>query len=83
VVALYRNPCQCWALGLYYIKFPDRTQYNFMITLAGIGTTENFGTYIMKYLLQPLLIGERALPWPSPYGARMGSSSPSTMGMLP
>jgi LPS-assembly protein len=81
VVALYRNPCHCWSLGLYYIKFPDRTQYNFMITLAGIGTTENFGTYVIKYLLQPLLIGERALPWPSPYGARMRSAS--TMGGLP
>ncbi|WP_447977193.1 LPS-assembly protein LptD [Candidatus Nitrospira bockiana] len=70
VVALYRNPCQCWSLGLYYIQFPDRVQYNFMITLTGIGTTENFGTQIIKYLLQPLLVGERALPWPSPYGKR-------------
>jgi len=78
VVALYRNPCQCWSLGLYYIRFPDRAQYNFMLTLTGIGTTENFGTQIMKYLLQPLLVGERALPWPAPYGQRMTTATPST-----
>jgi LPS-assembly protein len=78
IVALYRNPCQCWSLGLYYIRFPDRVQYNFMLTLTGIGTTENFGTQIMKYLLQPLLVGERALPWPSPYGQRMTTATPST-----
>ena len=82
VVALYRNPCQCWSLGLYYIHFPDRVQYNFMLTLTGVGTTENFGTQIMKYLLQPLLIGERALPWPSPYGKR-STISPSSPGILP
>ena len=78
VVALYRNPCQCWSLGLYYIRFPDRVQYNFMLTLTGIGTTENFGTQIMKYLLQPLLVGERALPWSSPYGQRISTATPST-----
>jgi LPS-assembly protein len=70
VVALYRNPCQCWAVGFYYITFPDRVQYNFMLTLTGVGSTENFGTQMMKYLLQPLLVGERALPWPSPMGKR-------------
>ena len=82
VVALYRNPCECWSLGLYYIQFPDRVQYNFMLTLTGVGTTENFGTQIMKYLLQPLLIGERALPWPSAYGKRSATSAASP-GMLP
>jgi LPS-assembly protein len=82
VVALYRNPCECWSLGLYYIHFPDRVQYNFMLTLTGVGTTENFGTQIMKYLLQPLLVGERALPWPSPYGKRT-TPSPSSPGILP
>ncbi|MDQ6735328.1 MAG: LPS assembly protein LptD [Nitrospirota bacterium] len=83
VVALYRNPCECWSLGLYYIHFPDRVQYNFMLTLTGIGTTENFGTQIMKYLLQPLLIGERALPWPSPYGKRSTTTAMPSPGMLP
>jgi LPS-assembly protein len=82
LVALYRNPCECWSLGFYYIQFPDRVQYNFMLTLTGIGTTENFGTQIMKYLLQPLLIGERALPWPSPYGKRSTASAASP-GLLP
>ncbi|WP_447983640.1 LPS-assembly protein LptD [Nitrospira sp. Nam74] len=82
IVALYRNPCECWSLGLYYIQFPDRVQYNFMLTLTGVGTTENFGTQIMKYLLQPLLMGERALPWPSPYGKR-STASAAPSGMLP
>ena len=76
IVALYRNPCQCWSLGMYYIQFPDRVQYNFMISLSGIGATENFGTQVMKYLLGPLVIGERALPWPSPYGKRSTSRPP-------
>ncbi len=49
-----------------------------MLTLTGIGTTQNFGTQIMKYLLQPLLVGERALPWSSPYGQRMTTATPST-----
>jgi LPS-assembly protein len=78
MVALYRNRCQCWALGFYYITFPDRVQYNFMLTLAGIGSTENFGTQMMKYLLGPILLGERALPWPSPMGKR-----PATAGAAP
>jgi LPS-assembly protein len=82
VVALYRNPCECWSVGFYFIQFPDRVQYNFMVSLAGIGTTENFGTQIMKYLLYPLLVGERALPWPAPYGklssAAVMSTPPST-----
>jgi LPS-assembly protein len=89
VVALYRNRCQCWAVGFYYIHFPDRVQYNFMLTLAGIGSTENFGTQMMKYLLNPLLAGERALPWPSPMGRRpappetgRGTGSPSMQPVL-
>jgi LPS-assembly protein len=68
IVALYRNPCQCWSLGLYYIAFPDRVQYNFMIALTGIGATENFGTYVLRSLIGPLVYGERALPWPAPMG---------------
>ena len=82
VVALYRNPCECWSLGVYYIRFPDRVQYNFMLTLTGVGTTENFGTQIIKYLLQPLLVGERALPWGAPYGRR-STPSPVAQGILP
>jgi LPS-assembly protein len=71
VVALYRNQCQCWSLGLYYIKFPDRVQYSFMVSLTGIGANETFGTQLMKYILGPLVAGERGLPWPSPYGRRL------------
>lgn len=69
VVGLYQNPCKCWSLGLYYLQFPDRTSFNFMINLTGVGWTENFGTAVVRALLSPLLIGERGLPWAgNPYG---------------
>jgi LPS-assembly protein len=73
VVGLYQNPCKCWSMGLYFLQFPDRQQYNFMISLTGIGWTENFGTAVLKSILSPLLIGERGLPWAAPgghYGTR-------------
>jgi LPS-assembly protein len=68
IVALYQNPCKCWSLGLYYLQFPDRSQYNFMLNLTGIGWTENFGTSVMRSILGPLLIGEKGLPWAAPGG---------------
>ena len=68
VVALYQNPCKCWSLGLFYLQFPDRAQYSFMLNLTGIGWTENFGTAVMRSILSPLLWGERGLPWASPTG---------------
>ncbi len=68
VVGLYQNPCKCWSAGLYFLQFPDRQQYNFMINLTGIGWTENFGTAVLKSILSPLLIGERGLPWAAPGG---------------
>jgi LPS-assembly protein len=84
LVGLYQNPCKCWSLGLYYLQFPDRAQYNFMITLTGIGWTENFGTAVMRAILEPLLIGERGLPWAAPggpYGRRPpGYDTPPGMG---
>ncbi|MCX5723382.1 MAG: LPS assembly protein LptD [Nitrospirae bacterium] len=71
VVALYQNPCKCWSLGLYYLQFPDRAQFNFMLSLTGIGWTENFGTSVLRSILSPLLAGEKGLPWAEgggPYG---------------
>lgn len=68
VVGLYQNPCKCWSLGLYYLQFPDRAQYNFMLSLTGIGWTENYGTAVLKSILGPLLWGERGLPWAVPGG---------------
>lgn len=68
VVGLYQNPCKCWSLGLYYLQFPDRAQYNFMFSMTGIGWTENYGTAVMKSILSPLLAGERGLPWAAPGG---------------
>ncbi len=63
VVGMYQNPCRCWAIALYYIQFPDRIQYNFMISLTGLGATESFGTQVVKSILAPLLGNERGLPW--------------------
>ena len=84
VVALYQNPCKCWSLGLFYLQFPDRTQYNFMLNLTGIGWTENFGTAVMRSLLSPLLWGERGLPWAmltGPYGRpQLGASTGGIAG---
>ncbi|HSL04801.1 MAG TPA: LPS assembly protein LptD [Nitrospiraceae bacterium] len=68
IVGLYQNPCKCWSLGLYFVEFPDRQQYNFMLNLTGIGWTQNFGTALIKNILSPLLIGEKGLPWASPGG---------------
>lgn len=82
VVALYQNPCKCWSLGLYYLQFPDRAQYNFMLSLTGVGWTENFGTAVVRAILSPLLMGERGLPWASPGGPygrpQAGPSMPGT-----
>jgi len=84
VVALYQNPCKCWSLGLYYLQFPDRAQYNFMLSLTGIGWTENFGTAVLRQVLSPLLWGERGLPWASPGGPYGRPGAPGTvMGDLP
>jgi LPS-assembly protein len=68
VVALYQNPCRCWSLGLFYLQFPDRAQYNFMLSLTGIGWTENYGTNVVRTILSPLVWGEKGLPWASPTG---------------
>ncbi len=67
-VALYQNPCKCWSVGLYYLKFPDREQYSAMLSLTGIGWTDSAGTAVMRTLLSPLLWGERGLPWAVPGG---------------
>ncbi|MBI5314918.1 MAG: LPS-assembly protein LptD [Nitrospirae bacterium] len=68
IVGLYQNPCKCWSLGLFYVQFPDRTQYFFMLSLTGIGWTDSYGTAVVRSILSPLLIGEKGLPWASPGG---------------
>lgn len=68
VVALYQNPCKCWSVGFYYVQFPDRQQFNFMLSLTGLGWTENTGTAVMRSILSPLLWGEKGLPWYVPWG---------------
>jgi LPS-assembly protein len=78
LVGVYQNPCRCWSLGLYYIKFPDRTQFNFLISLTGIGFTEADGTELMKRILNPLLKDEKGLPWPTSPTKRSSTSSTAT-----
>lgn len=75
LVGVYQNPCKCWSLGLFYIQFPDRVQYNFLISLTGVGATEGFGTQLMKAILNPLLKDEKGLPWPTSPTRRSSSSS--------
>jgi LPS-assembly protein len=67
LVALYQNPCRCWSLGLYFLKFPDRQQYNFLLSLTGLGASEGIGGQVMRAILGPLLVGERGLPWSAPF----------------
>lgn len=69
VVGFYQNSCQCWSLGLYYIRLaggnglPERNQFNFFLTLRGLGATTGLGTQIFKRILGPLLQDEPDLPW--------------------
>lgn len=75
LVGVYQNPCKCWSLGLYYIKFQDRMQYNFLLSLTGLGGTESLGTEIIKSILSPILQGERGLPWPTPFNKRVPTTA--------
>lgn len=71
LVGLYQNPCKCWSLGFYYLQFPDRFNAMVVLSLTGIGWTENFGTAVLKQIFTPITVGERGLPWSSvggPYG---------------
>lgn len=71
VVGLYQNPCKCWSLGLYYIRLsggddlPERNQFNFVLTLRGIGATTGLGTQLLNGILGPLFGNEPGLPWAS------------------
>lgn len=76
LVALYQNPCRCWSLGLYFLRFPDRQQYNFLLSLTGLGASEGIGGQVIKTILGPLLIGERGLPWSAPFIKRAAMSQP-------
>jgi len=69
VLGFYQNSCKCWSLGLYYIHLsagnglPERNQFNFFLTLRGLGATTGLGTQIFKRILGPLFQDERDLPW--------------------
>ncbi|MEC4674257.1 MAG: hypothetical protein VST68_08710, partial [Nitrospirota bacterium] len=69
VVGLYQNACKCWSLGLYYIQLAgtdeisERSQFNFVLTLRGVGATPGVGTQILQTILGPLLTDEPGLPW--------------------
>ncbi len=76
LVALYQNPCRCWSLGLYFLRFPDRQQYNFLLSLTGLGASEGIGGQVIRTILGPLLVGERGLPWSAPFVKRAAMSQP-------
>ncbi len=63
VVGLYQNPCRCFSLGLTYTRLPDRTQFEFLISLTGLWGTQGNGTQLMKLILGPIMAGERGIPW--------------------
>ena len=63
VVGVYQNPCKCFSIGMYYIQFPDRQQYNVLVNLTGLGGTQGLGAQLMQSILGPLMVGERGLPW--------------------
>jgi len=63
VVALYQNPCRCFSLGLYYVRFPDREQYDFLISLTGLWGSQGNGTQLMQSILGPIMGGDRGVPW--------------------
>ena len=69
VVGLYQNPCRCWSLGLYYIRLgsggglPERNQFNFVLTLRGVGSTQGNGMALLQSILGPVLGNQPGLPW--------------------
>jgi LPS-assembly protein len=63
VVGVYQNPCKCFSIGMYYIQFPDRQQYNVLVNLTGLGGTQGLGAHLMQSILGPLMTGERGVPW--------------------
>ena len=63
VMGLYQNPCKCFSVGLYYIRLPDRQQYDFLISLTGLWGTQGYGTELMKLILGPIMGNERGVPW--------------------
>jgi LPS-assembly protein len=63
VVGLYQNPCRCFSLGLFYQQLPDRTQFDFLISLTGLWGTQGYGTQLMKAILGPIMSGEKGVPW--------------------
>ncbi len=63
VVALYQNPCRCFSVGLSYVQFQDRKQYDFLISLTGLWGSQGNGTQLMRDILGPIMAGERGVPW--------------------
>ncbi|WP_447968387.1 LPS-assembly protein LptD [Nitrospira sp. M1] len=66
IVGLYQNPCRCFSFGLYYIEFPDRTQFNFIFSLTGLWAGTGIGQTLMETILGPLFISDnKGVPWSS------------------
>ena len=65
IVGLYQNPCRCFSFGVYYIQFPDRTQFNWLFSLTGLWSGSGVGQGVMQEIFSPLFEGERGVPWSS------------------
>ena len=63
IVGFYQNPCRCFSIGLYYIQFPDRTQFNFLFSLTGLWAGSGEGQGLMQTIFEPIFAGERGVPW--------------------
>jgi LPS-assembly protein len=63
VMGIYQNPCRCFSFGLYYQEFPDRTQFDFLISLTGLWGTQSNGSALMQSILGPIMKDEKGVPW--------------------
>jgi LPS-assembly protein len=63
LVGLYQNPCRCFSIGAYYIRFQDREQFNMMLSLTGLFATQGLGGQLIENILSPLFAGEKGMPW--------------------
>ena len=69
VVGLYQNPCRCWSLGTFFTHLgegdglPERNQWNFFLTLRGVGSTKGNGVERLQSILGPVLKDEPGMPW--------------------
>ena len=65
IVGMYQNPCRCFSVGVSWVRFPDRQQFNVLFSLTGLFANQGIGAQVMQSILGPLMAGERGIPWRS------------------